>query len=424
MKHYILLLFILLLACSGKSDIKPSDTFIRYYGGDAQYELKDMVLYTNNSSVETLVMLGDRTDSETGLTHMYLIQVNLEGAVLNEVDLTVLDGGGLEVGEEFASRLSVIDGGLLVIGTQDSFSATVNNVVWGILGDNMQLTGTWQTFSNNPAFNYTGVDIQAAADGGVVVAGYTDQNGDNDFFYTKIGGTEDPWVRVQSRPGSNDQLVRMLPRTAGGYAIFGRTDVPSEDGEGGVNVERTIVDANGIIQNSLIYGISSGDGTVTNHDDIPYDVVPNSAGYAIVGSSDNDFPFLMLVDLNGSFTEETEYSAEFAENGVSNAVATSLAQTNANDYFIVGNVGVFGNFGGEMTLMKTDQLGNIIPIGIDANAPERPWINLGLINGNDRAVRVLRSSDGSLFVGAVYDFGPGLSQFALLKVNDEGVLMP
>ena len=71
-------------------------------------------------------------------------------------------------------------------------------------------------------------------------------------------------------------------------------------------MERTIIDQDGIIVNSLIYGNTSSDGN-TELDDFPFDVVEKAGGFAIIGYSlvsGSEKPFLMNVDLTGASTTE------------------------------------------------------------------------------------------------------------------------
>jgi len=416
-KFFIVFALVVCASCSTSEDVNPSDTFVKFYGDKAAYELKDMIFTTDNQG---LILFGSRTgvkvvDSETVIdsvfSRFFLIQVDITGKVIRRREY------GFEFGVE-ASRIKAVADGYLVIGTQITDVST--RVVWGSMNENFEQP-SFEAYGPVPSSHYYGVDISETSDGGVVLAGYTDVNGTNDLFYSKIGGTLPEWDRVQTRLGSDDRLIRSMPYENGGLVLVGRTDTPSDDGEGGINVERTIISSDGVIVNSGIYGITNLSSP--NWDDTPYDVIEKPGGFAIVGISEfagASKPFVMLVDLTGASSDEVIYETEFpsGSNAV-NAGANAVTLTKTNDLFISGTISDFldpadggQNKGDELFVMRADQDGTAL------NA----FKNYGLINGEERAVRALTAPDGSIFIGATYDFGPGVTQFALLKMNVEGEL--
>ena len=422
-----LLSFSLLYSCSINSDIKPEDTFVKFYGGDGNFELVDMIFQDANQS--GIVLFGTRNgevieDEVTYLeSNFYVITVDLDGTVQNEVMLEVDDGAGTIYHlNDIAGRISATsDGGYLIVGTIKEVpvnSLLLDYIVWARLDASLSLVGSWN-FIGNDFNNYSGTDITEMADGGVLVSGYTDINGSNDFYYQKIGGTEPEWTRIENRSNSDDKLIRALPTENGNYALFGETEAISGDGETGINVERTVISPEGIIQNSLIYGISE-DGGVRN--DSPNDIVERPGGFAIVGTStlnNLDFePFVMLVDLTGAKTGEILYQNEFSGNPIINSsgYGLGLVQLLNNDYFVLGSITDLQvgneNRGGEGFVFKTDQDG----------ALQGEISSYGLVNGDDEFVRGLTSNDGTVYIGGTYDFGGGLAQMVLLKVNSQGIL--
>jgi len=131
-------------------------------------------------------------------------------------------------------------------------------------------------------------------------------------------------------------------------------------------------------------------------------------------------PFVMLVDLTGASADELIYEDVFPSGGNAvNAGANAVTLTKTNDIFVSGTIRDFTdaadgdlNKGDQVFVMRTDQDGTALS----------DYRHYGLINGEERAVRALTAPDGSIFLGATYDFGPGVSQFALLKMNVEGDL--
>ena len=430
-KFLKLMSFSVLLSCGVDSDTLPEDIFIKYYGGDGNFELKDLIFSDENET--GLVLFGDRDGEVLDVNeisffekNLYLVSVGLDGSVQNEVMLELEDDlGTLFHYDEEAGRISrTADGGFLIIGTVLDFDFNglsanqVNYIVWTKVDASLNQVDIWH-IEGNGLNNYNGVDIIEMADGGILISGYTDVNGSNDFYYKKIGGTNPEWERVQTRSGSDDRLIRTLPTKSGDYVLFGQTEALSGDGESGINVERTIIDPDGVIQNSLIYGISN-DGGVRN--DIPRDVLERPGGFVIVGTSElNDLtyePFIMLTDITGAKTSEVLYDAEFTGSPGINSSGEGLGvvQLYNNNYFVIGSIADYQlgteNRGSEGFIMSTDQDGvKNDALGI-----------YGLVNGDDNLVRALTSSNGSVYIGGNFDFGGGLTQMVLMRVNPNGVL--
>lgn len=444
MKKYLLFISILvILSCGGDVEIAPGDTYVKYFGdGINSLELKDMVLKPNGEGV---VLLGDREgELEAGeiFKRFYLVSTDGDGNAIEggEVQLQKLNGDGLEDPEHMeASRITAIDGGYLVVGTMEQVkqAAPIGSrktlAFWAELDDNLDIVGQWMSVGDTIS-NYHGVDINVTSDGGVLVAGYTDTNGDNDFFYSKIGGTTDEWERIQPRASSDDQLIRAMATSAGQFALFGRTDALSEDGETGVNVERTIIDQEGVIVNSLVYGTSvelSG-GIRSSYDDIPYDVIEKPGGFTIVGEAGSlagafeSSPFLMNVDLTGAVSVEENYALDFAEapknRNPKTGGARSVTQTLSNDFVVIGDLIDYTAFPGDKKLEKFRNDEVMIMRTNQAGIQVSSITSFGVENGDDRAVRALTAADGTILVGATYDFGGGITQFALLKMNVQGEL--
>lgn len=428
MKKFLLFVPLLVfLSCGGDNEIEPGATYIKYFGGEGTYELKDMILRADGN--EGVVMFGirDGADGNGGIRRDgYIIEADGNGNLVNELRLPLTDANGDEAPYAFeASRITAIDGGYLVVGSNINEHAG-SIAAWAQLDSNLEMVGSWD-FVGDSVNNYYGVDINVTADGGVLVAGYTDDNipRDNDFFYTKVGGTATDWSRIQRRANSDDQLVRALPTSGGDFAIFGRTDAISEAGELGVNVERSIIDQEGVIINSLIYGTSvdRGAGIITTIDDIPYDVIEKPGGFTVVGDASDvgSYPFMMNVDLTGAVTNIVNFENDFATPELTGR-AFGVTQSLSNDFIVIGELIDFvekdkkgdpvKSKNNELMVMRTDQSGARVG-GVS---------NFGLENGEDKGVRVLTAPDGSILVGGTFDFGGGLSEIALLKMNVEGEL--
>lgn len=399
-----------IISCSG-DEIVPGDTFIKFYGADGGYTLADLTERGDNEP--GVVMFGTREELEgerLGEKDFYVLITDAEGKVVRSSDDLLFTDGTNEI----ASRITKLDNGYLVIGTIRDFvdgnELALSQIVYIRLNEDLSKNGDWVILGDG-ASNYFGVDINITADGGVVVAGHTNVNGTNDFYYQKIGGTN-PWTRIQTRAASNDVLVSLIDNGDGTFALFGQTDAGTGDGEIGVNVEATIIDGEGIIQNSFTYGIElNGELDI---DDVPMDAVKRAGGYAIVGTSTlstTDFqPFVMLVDLQGA----KKYEKIFTNSEIANGYGLGIAQLSNKDYFLVGSNADVGNNQDQALIIKLDQ---------DGEVKNNTIKNYGLVNGNEQAVRALSTDGSSVYIGATYEFGTGgLKQFALLKVNSSGDL--
>lgn len=429
------------LACSSE-EIDPGETFVKYYGDNANFELKDMIHRADGEQGVVILAqrIGDVASDDGNSVErqdFYLVMTNGRGDAQIEQRLPVILPS-VELESENAitpAKITALSEGYLVVGSlladkKDDSGGFIENefasiIVWARLNNQLELAGGAWNIIGDSTNNYFGTDIAPTADGGVLIAGFNDVNLSNDFFYTKTGGSGNEWSRTQVRFGSDDRLIRALPTGAGQFALFGRTDILSEDGESGANVERTVIDQDGVITNSLVYGITWPDGTDQLWD-IPSDVVETPGGFTIVGTSytnqslETGAPFLMNVDLTGGLSTEVSYvedlNPDFSGNVSVKGGAFGVVRGLDNDFLLVGEA---DGFDGDTELGK-----QVMIFGADQAGERETAIRLyGLINGDETAYRALVTNNGIL-VGAVYDFGSGANQLTLLKVNRKGELKP
>lgn len=436
----------LLLACSSITDVTPGETFVKYFGDNAFFEIRDMISFTNADGDEEIVVLARRFGDYipnpdipdqvfSNVARFYVVHMDANGVLIEQkiLDSDAADGFSDLNNLTQPSRITAIDNGFLVIGTHaldfGGGEEEPKYIYWAEFDLNFELVGLWNQIGDG-VNKYYGVDIVQTSDGGVLVAGYTDANGDNDYYYEKVGGTEDPWARIQTRPGSDDQLVRVFPTSNGQYALIGQTDQLSDDGEGGANVERTNIGLNGTIQNSFVYGITRGINI--NHYDIPQDVIERPNGFSIIGTSYTSpdvtetgagWPFMMNVDLSGAVSVANYYVEDINEGATGDILANGygVARLTNNNLLLVGSTDGFDDLptsretndnGKELMYFVTDQGGTRIS----------DIVQFGLVNGDDSGRKVIATSDGSALIAADYDFGGGLQQIAILKVNADGQL--
>ena len=435
MKKFYLIPLVLIFGCSSITDITPEETFVKYYGDDGFFNVVDMILTNREVESEGFIVLasrsGDFTIDNAGEEEtisdsqdFYVVQIDEQGTALLEKRID-FEGDNI-YGFKYPKRISESTNGYLVIGSHNVLKdeETKSIIIWAEVNDNFDQISGWQTVGDTVS-NYYGLDISEMSDGGVLVAGYTDENGTNDYYYAKIGGTDDEWERVQSRMASDDQLVRALDIENENFVLIGRTDQPSDDGEGGANIERTVIDPAGLIVNSAVYGLPDDNGQSW---DIPREVIEKPNGFTIVGESFGDAelanggrPFLMNVDLTGAVSTEVFYSdSEDVALGIE-AGAYGITRLANNNLMIVGQTDGFdqteqgkntNDNGVEVMYFITDQAGEQIS----------EVFQLGLVNGDDAGRKIMSTTDGSVLIAANYDFGGGLQQIAVFKVNVNGEL--
>ncbi len=436
MKKLTFIIPFLLFACGDIENVTPDETFIKFYGDEAFFDVKDMIVVNNDGNEEIVILarrdgefVGDDGGTIFSGARFYIVHLDASGKLIDQKILP-FDLSGISNDTE-PSRITATATGYLVIGSH-RIGTDPLLIAWAELDGSFEPVGTWNAVGNGTA-NYVGVDIAEMADGGVLIAGYTDSNGGNDYFYKKIGGTEDEWERTQARPSSDDQLVRALTLDNGNYALVGRTDALSDDGEGGVNVERTIIDADGVIQNSAVYGMTRDGNTMM--DDIPSGVIERPNGFTIVGTSSSGevFPFLMNVDLEGATSTEQLYvddiwyvdglesTAGIPVDASITGQAIGVTKTPTNDLMIVGQIDGFDDVGDTRT--SNDNGKEMMVFTTDQNGNRKSGImQFGLVNGSESAIRAASLSDGSVVVVGNYQFGEVLQQIAVLKLNPDGLL--
>ena len=131
---------LVLIACSGDSEITPGDTFIKYFGGDGKFELKDMIL--RGDGTQGVVMLGAREgdDNNGGIRRDgYIVETDASGNVINEFILALTDENGDETFFPFeSSRITAIPGGYLVVGSNlTQFGGSI--AAWAQLNSDMEM---------------------------------------------------------------------------------------------------------------------------------------------------------------------------------------------------------------------------------------------------------------------------------------------
>ena len=452
MRRYRVFLLILITGCSSITDIMPNETFVRFYGDDAYFEVRDMISFQGESGQEFVILayrLGD-VPINTGtpenpeisvlsnIGDFYIIHVGNDGGILHEGRLNLNNLEINAIDDKQPSRIYRTDNGFLVIGSY--VKSTTETIIWAELDQDFEMVGQLYEigdFENNVK-NYYGSDIALLSNGDVLVAGYNDINNNNDIYLTRWTFGDDPsttetdeevYYVVRTRQGntinSDDRITRAFPLENGNFVVVGQTDVVSGDGESGINIFRQEYTSEmQLINAPTTYGLGEQTSDFGN-DDVPYDAIERPGGLIVVGGSSNasnyEVPFFLSVDNNATSIFEQFPADDFnIRNQSIYSRILGVTRLLTNNYLVVGETDGFTGIGSQLTLNDngkevmyyiTDQGGNRIS----------EIFQIGLVNGNESGVRVVATTDGSAIIAANYDFGRG-QQIALLKVNSNGYL--
>lgn len=242
--------------------------------------------------------------------------------------------------------------------------------------------------------------VEQTSDGGYIIAGTTGSFGAGfqDIYLIKINAVGNTlWSKTFGGIGS--EVGHSVQQTTdGGYIIAGYT---TGFGAGAPDVYLVRTDVNGnMLWTKTFGGTNSDDG---------YSVRQTSdGGYIIVGftysfGAGNNDVYLIKTDTTGNPLWTKTYGASNFD------YAYSVEQTTDGGYIIVGGTLSFGVGGGDVYLIKTDTIGNVL------------WANTFGAANYDFGLCVQQTSDGGYIVSGTSDsFGAGLQDVYLLKTNTIG----
>jgi len=298
------------------------------------------------------------------------------------------------IGNDYcAAAYQTADGGYVLCGGTDSYGAGSHDF-WLVRttagGDSL-----WSR-----TFGGAGWDIcygmQQTADGGFVLAGWTNSiGGQRDFWLVKADEDGDSlWSRVFGGAQSDEchAIVRTLD---GGYLLVGET---SSFGAGGQDFWAIKTNADGDSAWSRVYGGIASDACWSA------DQAADS-GYVLAGwtwsSGPGDDFWLVKTDSGG----HSLWSRRFG--GMGSDVCQSIIQT-TDGYILGGYTFSFGAGDCDAWLVKTDLNGDSV------------WSLTVGGDSTDDCRAVVRSSDGGyLLVGNTNSFGAGDYDFWLVKTGPE-----
>ncbi len=257
-------------------------------------------------------------------------------------------------GSELAYSIQqTADGGFIVAGSTNSFGAGGNDAWVFKLHTNTGFVDWQKTFGG------TGDDvvtsIHQTADGGYIVAGYTDSFG---------AGSYDAWVLKLNADGSvawqktyggtgNDSFASIQQTADGGYIVTGSTNSFGAGGSGDAWVLK--LNADGSVAWQKTYG-----GT---HGDLATSIRQTADGGYIVAGITSSFggwsfdAWVFKLNADGSIAWQKSYG------GTGSDHANSIRQTADGGYIVAGYTSSFGAGGDDAWVLELDKEGGVIGCG-------------------------------------------------------------
>tara|TARA_B100001123_G_C15321436_1_gene1028044 strand:- start:56 stop:1357 length:1302 start_codon:yes stop_codon:yes gene_type:complete len=313
------------------------------------------------------------------------------------------------------------DGGYIITGNTRSFGEG-NQDVWLIKTDS-QGQEEWNQTVGGGSSKETGYYVEQTNDGGYIIAGITDSNGDNitEVWLIKIDSQgQQEWNHTFGGIGGYDDVGRSVQQTTdGGFVITGYTWEVYGNG-GDLWLIKT--DSQGNEEWSSIFGGEYGDRGYSGQP-------TTDGGYILTGKSyfnyqsdgrwNNGDVRLIKTDSQGneewdktfSGSKEGTYIDGYGTTRYFEEYGSSLQQTSDGGYIITGTRNCFddNDDNEDVLLIKTDNQGN------------EQWNQIFGGNQIDFGTSVKQTIDGGFVItGYTESFGNGFSDVWLIKTDSQG----
>jgi hypothetical protein len=312
-----------------KTDTYGDTLWTKTYGGST-WDLGSSVQQTSDSGY---IITGYTDAFGSGLADVWLIKTNSFGDTI----WTKTFGGNKD--DYGYSVQQTLDGGYIITGGTDSFSASYSDV-WLIKTNNSGYTLWTKTYGGISV--HSGSSVKQTTDGGYIIVGETYSTASSsDIWLIKTNSSGDTiWTKTFG--GSESDKGRSVYQTIdGGYIITGYTD---SFGAGSDDVWLIKTDR---------YGNAEWDKTFGgNLSDVGRSVQQTSdGGYIIVGDT-RSFPgyqnvWLIKTDSFGDTLWTKIYG------GNADDLGSSVQETTDGGYIITGYTGSFGAGLSDVWLIKT-----------------------------------------------------------------------
>ena len=313
------------------------------------------------------------------------------------------------------------DGGYIITGSTQSFGEG-NQDVWLIKTDS-QGQEEWNQTVSGGSNKETGYSVQQTNDGGYIITGITDSNGDNitEVWLIKIDSQgQEEWNHTFGGIGGYDDVGRSVQQTTdGGFVITGYTWEVYGNG-GDLWLIKT--DSQGNEEWSSIFGGEYGDRGYSGQP-------TTDGGYILTGKSyfnyqsdgrwNNGDVRLIKTDSQGneewnqtfSGSKEGTYIDGYGTTRYFEEYGSSVQQTSDDGYIITGMRNRFddNDDNEDVLLIKTDNQGN------------EQWNQIFGGNQIDFGTSVQQTIDGGFVItGYTESFGNGFSDVWLIKTDSQG----
>ncbi len=335
------------------------------------------------------IVTGESNSFSGGEADVYLIRFDADGDTL----WTKTYGG---TDSDYGKSVQqTADGGYIIAGYTNSFGAGYQDVY--LIKTNASGDTSWTNVFGGAGGDY-GYAVDQTSDGGYIVAGETNGfgAGNVDIYLIRTNADGDTlWTKTYG--GSGYELSNSVQQTAdGGYIIGGQTD---SYGAGNTDLYLIRTDADGDTLWTKTYG---GIGY-----ELEYSVQQTTdGGYIIAGHTftfgSND---VYLVKTNSA--GNTLWSKTYG--GIDVDLGNSVQQTTDGGYIIAGNTYAFGAGSWDAYLIKTEADGDTL------------WTKTIGAADDDRGNSVKQTADGGYIItGHSQSFGAGYHDVYMIKTDATG----
>ena len=323
-----------------KTNASGDTLWTRTYGGTNE----DFGLSVQQTSDSGYIIAGYTKSFGAGLDDVYLIKTNASGD-----NLWTRTYGGINDDEGWSVQ-QTSDSGYIVAGWTMSFGAGEADVylIKANASGDTQWTRTYGGFSDDEGYS-----VQQTSDGGYVIAGetYSFGAGYRDVYLIKTSASGDTlWTRTYG--GTNGDGGYSVQQTAdGGYIVAGYTE---SFGAGNEDVYLVRTNASGDTLWTRTYGGTDIDygNSVQQTSDGGYIIAGETWSFG-AGTPDSANVYLIRTNASG----DTLWTRTCG--GTGSDWGYSVQQTSDSGYIIAGSTTSFGAGGSDVYLIKTDANGNV-----------------------------------------------------------------